>query len=134
MLLERTIEGHTMNRLEELLTILSEECAEVSQVASKCVRFGLESEYNDRTNRDRLEWEIGDFMAMVRLLTEEYNLNMDNIIAAADAKLVKVEKFMRNKKGLSAPELAAAFSQRTLPPLAPIEKPHRRGKPRSNKR
>lgn len=124
-----------MNRLEELLTILSEECAEVSQVCSKCIRFGMASTHPEapESNQLRLEKEIGDFMAMVRLLTEEYNLNMDNIIESADAKLIKVEKFMKNKKGLSAPELAAAFSHRTLPPLPSIEKPHRR-KPRSNKR
>ena len=89
-----------MNRLEELLVILSEECAEVSQAAAKCVRFGMASTHPDspESNQLRLEKEIGDLMAMVRLLTEESNLNMDNIIAAADTKLVKVEKFMRNGK------------------------------------
>jgi NTP pyrophosphatase (non-canonical NTP hydrolase) len=87
-------------RLEELLIILMEECAEVSQAASKCMRFGLPSTHPEgaQSNQLRLESEIGDFMAMVRLLTEEYNLNMDNIIAAADAKLVKVEKYMQNPK------------------------------------
>jgi NTP pyrophosphatase (non-canonical NTP hydrolase) len=118
-----------MNRLEELLIILSEECAEVQQAAIKCVRFGKASTHPDssESNQLKLEREIGDFMAMVRLLTEEYNLNMDNIIESADAKLIKVEKFMKNKKGLTAPELAEAFSHRTLPPLSTsVEKPHRR--------
>ncbi len=122
-------------RLEELLIILSEECAEVSQAASKCIRFGMAStsthSKTPSSNQLQLETEIGDFMAMVKLLTEEYNLNMDNIIAAADAKLIKVEKYMRNPKPKDAAELAAEFSHRTLPP---ISKPHRRGKPRSNKR
>jgi NTP pyrophosphatase (non-canonical NTP hydrolase) len=88
-------------RLEELLIILMEESAEVSQAASKVMRFGLVSTHpleSPQTNQLRLETEIGDFMAIVKLLTEEYNLNMDNIIAAADAKLVKVEKYMRNPK------------------------------------
>jgi hypothetical protein len=93
----------------------------------------MRSTYELLSNKERLEYELGDFMAMLKLVVEEGDLSMDAIIAAADEKLVKVEKFMTNKKGLSAPELAAAFSQRTLPPLASIEKPHRR-KPRSNKR
>ena len=72
-------------------------------------------------------------MAMVRLLTEEYNLNMDNIIEAADAKLVKVEKFMRNQKGKSAAEMAEAFSHRTLSPLPSFDKPHRRNPKRKTR-
>lgn len=117
-----------MNRLEELLVILSEECAEVSQAAAKCVRFGMASTHNGQipeSNQLRLEKEIGDFMAMVRLLTEEYNLNMDNIIEAADAKLVKVEKFMRNPKGKTTAEMVESFSKNPLPPIS-LEKPHRR--------
>lgn len=88
----------TMNRLEELLVILSEECAEVSQVAAKCVRFGMDSEYQGQTNRQRLELELGDFLAMFRLILEETNLSEDAIMNAAEAKLVKVEKFMKNPK------------------------------------
>jgi NTP pyrophosphatase (non-canonical NTP hydrolase) len=103
-------------RLEELLIILMEECAEVSQAASKCMRFGLPSTHPEgaQSNQLRLESEIGDFMAIVKLLTEEYNLNMDNIIAAADAKLVKVEKYMRNPK--------LEFKRRGIPPVAPLGK------------
>jgi NTP pyrophosphatase (non-canonical NTP hydrolase) len=87
-----------MNRLEELLVVLQEECAEVSQAASKSIRFGLDATYQDRSNRARLESEIGDLMAMIKLVTEEGNLNPDNMIAAAEAKLIKVEKFMKNGK------------------------------------
>jgi len=111
-----------MNRLEELLIILSEECAEVAQAATKCIRFGMASTHNGQipeSNQLRLEKEIGDFMAMVRLLTEEYNLNMDNVIAAADAKLIKVEKFMRNPKGKTPAEMVESFSRNPLPPLPP---------------
>lgn len=118
-----------MNRLEELLIILSEECAEVQQAATKCIRFGMASTHNGQipeSNQLRLEKEIGDFMAMVRLLTEEYNLNMDNIIEAADAKLIKVEKFMRNPKGMTTAQMVDHFAKNPLPPIS-IEKPHRRG-------
>ena len=87
-----------MNRLEELLTILSEECAEVQQVASKCVRFGMDSEYQGQTNRQRLELELGDLLAMFKLILQETNLSEEAVMNAAEAKLVKVEKFMKNPK------------------------------------
>ena len=101
------------------------------------MRFGMSStsthSKTPASNQLQLETEIGDFMAMVRLLTEEYNLNMDNIIAAADAKLVKVEKFMKNKKGLDAAELAAVFSRNKLAPLPSFDKPHRRNPKRKTR-
>lgn len=87
-----------MNRLEELLIILSEECAEVQQAAIKCVRFGMDSEYQGMVNRYQLERELGDFMAMFKLLLEETTLREASIMEAAEAKLVKVEQYMRNPK------------------------------------
>ena len=109
-----------MNRLEELLVILSEECAEVQQAAIKCVRFGMTSvstlDPQGPNNTQRLEFELGDLLAMVKLVLQETNLSEENIMKAADAKLIKVEKFMRNGKSLYS-----------------MEKPHRR-KPRQKSR
>lgn len=104
-----------MNRLEELLIILAEECAEVQQAAIKCVRFGMDSEYCGETNQVQLEAELGDIMAMFKLLLQESNLSEDNIMKAAEAKLIKVEKFMRNGR---IPNPVA--------PLINAEKPQRR--------
>jgi NTP pyrophosphatase (non-canonical NTP hydrolase) len=87
-----------MNRINELLVILSEECAEVQQAASKCIRFGMDSEYNGQTNRQRLESELGDFLAMFKLIVEETTISEENVMNAAEAKLVKVEKHMNNAK------------------------------------
>jgi len=87
-----------MNRLQELLVILAEECAEVSQAASKCVRFGMDSKYQDVSNRARLEQELGDFMAMFKLILEESNLSDERIMECAEAKLIKVEQYMTNGK------------------------------------
>ena len=87
-----------MNRLNELLTILQEECAEVSQCASKCIRFGVDATYEGKTNRERLEHELGDLLAMVKLIDEESPLNADAMIAHAEAKLIKVEGYMNNPK------------------------------------
>lgn len=87
-----------MNRLEELLIILAEECAEIQQAAIKCVRFGMDSVYMDKSNRNNLESEIGDFMAMVKLIMEETEFSEANVMNAAEKKLVKIERFMRNGK------------------------------------
>ena len=87
-----------MDKLEELLIILSEECAEVSQAAIKCIRFGMDSVYDEESNRERLEHELGDFMVMFKLLAEETAIREENVMDAAEAKLIKVEKFMKNGK------------------------------------
>jgi NTP pyrophosphatase (non-canonical NTP hydrolase) len=87
-----------MNRLEELLVILQEESAEVSQAAAKCIRFGMDSEFMGKTNRFRLEQELGDLLAMIKLISEVTVLDENHIFASADAKMVKVEKFMKNSK------------------------------------
>ena len=50
--------------LKETLTILSEECAEVVQANSKLIRFGVDNE----ENKDHLEQELGDIMAMICIL------------------------------------------------------------------
>ena len=56
----------------EVLLILQEECAEVTQAVSKCFRFGPDQMKpgKERTNINMLEEEIGDLLAMVELLTD----------------------------------------------------------------
>ena len=49
-------------KLHETLIITQEECAEVIQVISKIMRFGLDE------NDHRLESELGDLLCMVDLL------------------------------------------------------------------
>lgn len=57
-------------KLQEILLILQEECAEVSQAVSKCFRFGLKNiKYQSKlTNLEFLEQELGDLLAMIDLL------------------------------------------------------------------
>lgn len=59
-----------MTRLEHLLTILAEECAEVAQRASKALRFGLgEIEPGqDKTNARRIMDEVNDFIAVYQMI------------------------------------------------------------------
>lgn len=91
-----------MNRLEHLMTILNEECAEVQQATSKALRFGLDegrdiaaAEYG--SNILRLESELNDLMAMVSMLIAEgLDLNMDS--GAQERKKAKVEKYLLYSK------------------------------------
>lgn len=82
----------------EILLILQEECAEVTQAVSKCFRFGLDGkkEGEKSTNAQRLEEEIGDLLAMVQLLTEnteEFRKSWDNISVAKRDKFEKLKKW-----------------------------------------
>ena len=89
-----------MNRKEEVLVILAEECGELTQAAIKVLRFGADGcpPNSEETNKTQLEKEMGDVLAMMRLVDEEVGLDLDRIISYADAKLVKVEKFMGNPR------------------------------------
>lgn len=76
----------------ERLVILSEECAEVIQVASKVLRFGLHDHHPDRptgSNQLDLEIEIGDLLAAV-----------DMLIAAGDlrSKLISMQRAHKPSK------------------------------------
>jgi NTP pyrophosphatase (non-canonical NTP hydrolase) len=88
-----SIEYIMNNRKSELLVILQEEAAEVIQAVSKTIRFG-----ENARNVDALETEIGDFVGVLKMLMEEHHLNALNIENAAEAKIVKLPKYMTNKK------------------------------------
>ena len=52
------------------MDILQEECAEVIQAVSKCSRFGIDNYKPGKplTNREHLEEELGDLLAMVDIM------------------------------------------------------------------
>jgi NTP pyrophosphatase (non-canonical NTP hydrolase) len=58
--------------MDELLTILQEECAEVIQAVSKCRRFGIDNSYSKGagSQRENLTTEIGDLQCMIDLCIE----------------------------------------------------------------
>jgi NTP pyrophosphatase (non-canonical NTP hydrolase) len=78
----------------EILLILQEECAEVVQAVSKCMRFGPDQMKpgKERTNISMLEEEIGDLQAMVELLTD---LNIG--VTTKGIKQAKKNKFEKLK-------------------------------------
>ena len=82
-------------KTKETLDILQEECAEVIQAVSKISRFGLDNlkPGKPKTNREHLEEEIGDLLAMVDILTRNGVIDPANIEIAATAKIEKLKKW-----------------------------------------
>ena len=79
----------------EVMAILQEEAAEVIQAVSKCYRFGLD-EYKPgktKTNRQHLEEEIGDMLAMIDILQAMDEVSFNNIEAAKVAKIEKLKQW-----------------------------------------
>jgi NTP pyrophosphatase (non-canonical NTP hydrolase) len=93
--------GFSMNEdLREVLLILQEECAEVTQAISKCFRFGPDQMKpgKDRTNVDMLQEEIGDLFAMVELLTDlEVGVTIEGIEQAKQKKFEKLKTWSNLK-------------------------------------
>ena len=80
-----------MNRNEEILTILQEECAEVIQAISKVNRFGIDGIHNGKSNRDHLEEEIGDLMCMFELMLENGIIQKESVDNAKERKIAKLK-------------------------------------------
>lgn len=63
-----------MNSIEHLLTCLAEEPVEITQVATKCLRFGIDDrnmlDPKGPTNRERLVLELNDLIAVANLCAE----------------------------------------------------------------
>jgi NTP pyrophosphatase (non-canonical NTP hydrolase) len=74
---------------KEVMLILQEECAEVTQAISKCLRFGIDGEYNGATNRERLTEEIGDLIAMIELC---YDTGIVDYLQVKEAQHRKFDK------------------------------------------
>jgi NTP pyrophosphatase (non-canonical NTP hydrolase) len=83
------------SQTREVMNILSEECAEVIQAISKCHRFGIDNYKpgKPKTNREHLEEELGDLMAMIDILHEMDVVSYTNIELASKAKIEKLKKW-----------------------------------------
>ena len=80
---------------QEILRITQEECAEVIQAVSKIFRFGFDTEWNGETNREHLEEEVGDLLAMIYILQSANIINEEKVIEASEAKIEKLKKWSR---------------------------------------
>jgi NTP pyrophosphatase (non-canonical NTP hydrolase) len=83
-----------MNEVQkEIMLIAQEECAEVVQAISKVFRFGFDSVYNSRSNKDHLEEEIGDLVCMLDLMREKGLIDWSNVITCSENKRTKLKKW-----------------------------------------
>lgn len=71
------------NNKQEILTILMEECAEVTIEASKIIRFDAKD--------DRLEKEVGDLLCMIDILYKNDMIDMENVLEHIEAKRDKLQ-------------------------------------------
>ncbi len=102
-----------MNRTEHLLFKLAEECAEVTQEASKAAIFGIDEIMSGQlsTNRERVVKELNDLWAIVEMLGLQ-QVNREWI----EAKKTKIEHWMayaENACGTLAAEKGAKIEEAT---------------------
>lgn len=91
--------GIEMDRLTEALVILAEECCEVGQIVSKIHRWGIDSNNNGHlpsTNRDELVKEMGDVMAMIRIVQGELDISDADLAHAVQNKIAKLKRYGKN--------------------------------------
>ena len=83
------------SQTKEVMDILQEECAEVIQAVSKISRFGLDNYKpgKPKTNREHLEEELGDMLAMIDILHRMDIVSYTNIERAQDAKIEKLKQW-----------------------------------------
>jgi NTP pyrophosphatase (non-canonical NTP hydrolase) len=81
---------------QQVLGVLTEECAEVIQAVSKINRFGLNNEWQGVTNKQSLITEIGDVLAILLVLIDETDINIsrNEIDVAITNKLNKLKEFL----------------------------------------
>jgi NTP pyrophosphatase (non-canonical NTP hydrolase) len=80
---------------KEVMDILQEECAEVIQAVSKCSRFGIDYYKPGKplTNREHLEEELGDLLAMVDIMLEQGIVSLTKLDEAKANKKYKLKKW-----------------------------------------
>ena len=78
---------------KQILLICQEECAEVTQAISKVFRFGIDAEYNGRTNYQRLTEEVGDLLCMLGLMMETNLIDENAVERAAIEKRNKLQQW-----------------------------------------
>ena len=78
---------HNMTTDHEVLQLLQEECAEVIQAASKCIRFG------DKNNILHLEKEIGDLFCILDIMHKNDMISYTKLDQFIQEKYEKLERY-----------------------------------------
>lgn len=90
----------------ERLALVIEECSEVIHVCGKILRHGFDSVnpivnpahgINTLTNRERLQNEIGDLRAVIRLMINCNDILEGDIIRASQAKNKRMEPWLHHQ-------------------------------------
>ena len=83
------------NKTKEVMDILQEECAEVIQAVSKISRFGIDNfkPGKPKTNREHLEEELGDMLAMIDIMLEKNVISLEHLEVAKAAKIEKLKQW-----------------------------------------
>ena len=79
------------NKLNELMSITAEECAELTQVCMKIVRFGMNNDYKPK--RPWLIEEAGDVLCMLNFMVENELVTWEELEERADYKRNKLMKW-----------------------------------------
>lgn len=90
-----------MNRIDHFLWILSEECNEVGQRASKAARFSLEEVQGSQTynNAERIMHEWADLVGVMEKLIEEGAVKYpDDFAERVATKKSRIEQFLKLSK------------------------------------
>ena len=79
--------------IEELIEHLTEEAGEIVTAAMKAARHGFKSHHPDRstTNKEDLEYELGNLMAVKARLVDLGILDDENIKQSFDEKMETIE-------------------------------------------
>ena len=82
-------------KVNEILDILQEECAEVIQAISKCRRFGIDEQNlkTGRTQREELVQELGDVTLLIELLQAHHLFIEGELHSAKLNKATKLTKW-----------------------------------------
>ena len=86
-----------MNKLDtqqQLFVIMMEECGELIQQCSKCLRqqFDLQ-DYESDINKEKLLEEVGDVYAMIELMVKYKVITWASIYNRAEVKKEKLEQW-----------------------------------------
>jgi NTP pyrophosphatase (non-canonical NTP hydrolase) len=81
--------------IKEIMCILQEECAEVTQAVSKCFRFGLTNAKHGVgvTNVEHLSEELGDLLCMIEIAQNAGIVDPAAVELAKQAKYKKLQKW-----------------------------------------
>jgi NTP pyrophosphatase (non-canonical NTP hydrolase) len=93
--IEIAAKNKRVRKINEILDILQEECAEVIQAVSKCRRFGIEEQNlkSGRTQREELVQELGDVTLLIELLKSHQLFTEAELHTAEANKAKKLTKW-----------------------------------------